>query len=59
MTLSIESELMSTFAQRLNESDKLDTDLVAAVEEALRRPRPPKADELVEIISEHTGEAIV
>ena len=56
--LSIETDLLSSFIQRLNERDELREDLVATLRQVLTRTRLPRADELVLIISEATGETV-
>jgi hypothetical protein len=56
--LSIENDLLSVFIRRLKEREELDKNLVDALGTALRRVKLPKADEIVDMISEGTGEAI-
>jgi hypothetical protein len=56
--LSIESDLLSTLVQRLGERDELTEDLVAALGKELALAKLPRADELVGIISEATGESV-
>jgi hypothetical protein len=56
--LSIENDLMTTFMQRLRERDELNEELVAALRKAFAHAKLPKADELVRIISEVTGEGV-
>jgi hypothetical protein len=49
---------MSTFIQRLRESKDFDGNLAEALQTALKGTKLPKADDLVGLISEASGEAL-
>ena len=49
---------MSTFIQRLRESEDFDVNLAEAMQTALTGTKLPKADDLVGLISEASGEAL-
>lgn len=55
--MSIESDIMSTFTQRLSEHDEFDENLIEALKKALAGPKMPRADDLANLISEASGEA--
>lgn len=56
--MSIENDLMTAFIQRLSVLDEVNEELVAALGKVFSRTKLPKADELVGIICDATGEGV-